>query len=204
MNAIVINGRGPLAAAILALLLGACTGLSSQPTSSPEATATAEVTAEPSPTAALPPTQTFSSTLHGISLSYPEGWTAQAATEPWTGAQANFGEPSADFLYDSTLTDHLFLSIASRPIGDSAPDEWIAKELKLFECTGSEPTAVDGADGLIGDADCNVVAVTTEGRGYVVALYTSGDEAWLSTTYDRGWFEEVLASVRLAPGDAID
>ena len=32
-----------------------------------------------------PLTQTYTS-MHGISVSYPEGWTARAATEPWTGA----------------------------------------------------------------------------------------------------------------------
>jgi hypothetical protein len=204
MSTIVTIGSGSFAAAILAVLLGACAGLGSQPTSSPEPTATPEATSHPtpSPTSAPPLTQTFTSTLHGFSMSYPEGWTAQAATEPWTGAQVNFGEPPADTLYDPTLTDHLFLSMASQPIGDSTPDDWVAEH--LFECTGSEPTAVDGATGLIGAGDCNTVAVTIDGRGYVISLYTSGDEAWLSSTYDRAWFEEVLATVQLHPEAAVD
>ena len=50
---------------------------------SPEPTASPEPS--PSPPASAPPlTQSFTSTQHGISVSYPEGWTAQAATEPWT------------------------------------------------------------------------------------------------------------------------
>lgn len=61
-----------------------------------------------------------------------------------------------------------------------------------------------GATGLIGAADCNVAAVTTDGRGYVVGLYTSGDEAWLSVTYNRAWFEELLATLQLRPEDAVD
>jgi hypothetical protein len=204
MNNIVTVGRGPVAAAALAVLLGACGGPGSQPTSSPEPTATPEATAErtPSPTPAPPLTQSFTSTLHGISMSYPEGWTAQDATELWTGEPFNFGEPPADTLYDPSLTDHLFLSMASQPIGDSTPDEWVAEH--LFECTGSEPAAVDGATGLIGAGDCNVVAVTTDGRGYIFALYTSGDEAWLGPTFDRAWFEEVLVTVQLHPEDAVD
>jgi hypothetical protein len=76
--------------------------------------------------------------------------------------------------------------------------------MTLYECMESEPTAMDGAAGLIGSSDCNVVAVTTDGRGYVVALYTSGDEAWLSSTFDRAWFEDVLATVQLHPEDAVD
>jgi hypothetical protein len=149
-------------------------------------------------------TQTFTSTLHGISMSYPEGWATQAATVPWSGGIANFREPIADNLYDPTLTDHLFLTIASQPVGDSTPDEWVAEKMTLDECAVTEPIAVDGATGLIGADDCNVAAVTTDGRGYLIVLYTSSDEAWLSVTYDRAWFEEVLATVQLQPEDAVD
>jgi hypothetical protein len=206
MNTIVINHRGPLIGAVLAVLLAACGGSNTQPTSTEVATPTPKATAEPtpSPTTAQPLTQAFTSALHGISLAYPEGWTAQPATQPWTGAQANFGEPPADFLYDPALTDHLFLSIASQPIGNSTPDEWVAQELTLYECTESESITVDGATGLIGAGDCNVTAVSTDGRGYVVALYTSGDEPWISVAYDRAWFEEVLGTVQLNPGEAVD
>jgi hypothetical protein len=179
-------------------------GVGQAMTPSPEPSPSATIQPTPSPRPAPPLTQSFTSTLHGISMSYPEGWTAQEATEPWTGAQANFGDPFADFLYDPALTDHLFLSIASRPIGESTPDEWVAQALTLYECTESEPTAVDGATGLIGAADCNVAAVTIDGRGYVVALYTSGDVPWQTAAYDRAWFEEVLATVQLHPEDAVD
>ena len=161
---------------------------------------------QPEAAAEAPPplTQTFTSTLHGISISYPDGWTTQPATESWTGAQPNFGDPPADFLYDPALTDHLFLSIASQPIGDATPDEWAAQELTLYECTGTEPTTVDGATGLIGAPDCDVVAVAMDGRGYVVALYTSGDDHEATAAYDRGWFEDVLATVQFQPEDAVD
>jgi hypothetical protein len=137
-------------------------------------------------------------------MSYPEGCTTQTATQPWTGDVLNFGAPQGDSLYDPTLTDHLFLTIASQPIGDSTPDEWAAEKLTLYECAGTEPFAVDGATGLIGADDCNVAAVTSDGRGYLIVLYTSGDEAWLSATYDRAWFEDVLATFQLRPEDAVD
>jgi hypothetical protein len=112
--------------------------------------------------------------------------------------------PQGDFLYDPARTDHLFLTIASQPIADSTPDEWAAEKVTLDECAATEPIAVDGATGLIGADDCNVAAVTAGGRGYLISLYTSGDEAWLSSTYDRAWFEEVLATVQLQPEDAVD
>ena len=155
-----------------------------------------------SPSPAPPLTQTFNSTLHGISVSYPEGWSKQAATVPWTGEYPNFGDPPADFLYDPTLTDHLFLMIASQPIGASTAEEWVAAHIE--GCGVTEPIAVDGATGLIGAEECNIAAVTIDGRGYHIQLYTSGDDAWLASTYDRAWFDEVLATVQLQPQDAVD
>jgi hypothetical protein len=162
----------------------------------------------PSPAASTPPApllnETFTSTLHGISLSYPEGWTAQAATEPWTGEVLIFRVPPADYLYDPTLTDHLFMAIASQPIGESTPDEWVAEKMSLEgDCPETAAIAVDGASGRIGAGDCSVAAVTSDGRGYLFWLYTSGDEAWLSVTYDRTWFMDVLATVDLHPEDAV-
>jgi hypothetical protein len=172
------------------------------PTPFPSASATSRPT--PSPTSAPPLTQSFTSTLHGFSISYPEGWITQSATAPWPGGPYDFRTPFGDFLYDPTLTDHLFLSIASQSIGDAPPDAWVAEKLTFEECTVTEPIAVDGATGLIGANGCNVAAVTIDGRGYLIWLYTSGDDAWLATTYDRAWFEEVLATIKLRPEDAVD
>jgi hypothetical protein len=169
-------------------------------TPSPSATSRATPSTQPAP----PLTQSFTSTRHGISMSYPEGWTAQAATEPWTGAPTwpSFGEPAGDFLYDPGREDHLFLGVASQPIGDSTPDEWVSQA--LTDCGDTEPTVVDGATGLIGAATCTQAAVTKDGRGYIIALYKSTDEPELASTYDRAWFEEVLATVQLNPQDAVD
>jgi hypothetical protein len=214
MNKIV--GLGLAAAAVVvavfvgAQLFGSSSGgLGSQPTPTPEPTATSEPTAtpepSPSPPASAPPlTQSFTSTLHGISVSYAEGWTAQAATEPWTDSTfpLEFGRPHADFLYDPTLRSDLFLTIASQPIGDSTPEDWVAEQMASDEgCTATEPIAVDGATALIGADECNVATVTTAGRGYWIQLYTGGDAP---VTYDKAWFEEILATVQLDPEDAAD
>ncbi len=142
--------------------------------------------------------------MHGISVSYPEGWTARAATEPWTdrpGVPESL-DPGFDALFDPVLTDHLFLAIASKPIGDSTPEEWVAA--LMAGCTTSEPIAVDGATGLIGGSDCDTVAVTTAGRGYSITLHKSDDDPVVVAPYDRAWFEEVLATVQLQPEDAVD
>jgi hypothetical protein len=221
MNKFLTIGLGAAAVVVLLViglqLLGSRgAGFGDAPSASPSAshaepTPTPEPTApsEPSPsTASAPPlTQSFTSTLHGISMSYPEGWTAQAATEPWTDRTFPllFGEPHADFLYDPTLESDLFLTIASQPIGDSTPEDWVAEQMASEEGCGAatEPIAVDGATGLIG-AECTVVVVTTAGRGYWIQLYTSGDDELAVAAYDGAWFEEFLATVQLQPEEAAD
>jgi hypothetical protein len=162
-----------------------------------------------SPATSPPPlTQTFTSPLHGISVSYPEGWIAQGATEPWTVGthQPNFTDAFADDLYDAVLTDHLFLSLASQPLGDSTPGAWVAEQMAGSDCSATEPIAVDGATGLTGtNRPCDgIVAVTTAGRGYLIVLRRSDDDASAVASYDRAWFEEVLATVQLQPSDAVD
>jgi hypothetical protein len=186
----------------------------------------AEPTPEPSDPWPTPPplTQSFTSTQHGISLSYPEGWTAQAATEPWTARTFSlaFGEPHADWLSDPTLTHTLFLTIASQPITDptlgdpidAILEEWVAEQMASDEgCTVTEPIAVDRAPGLIGADGCNVAVVATAnvtlgefsegtaGRGYWLQLYTG---VGAPATYDSAWFAEILATVQLHPEEAAD
>ena len=156
---------------------------------------------------APPLTQSFTSTLHGISMSYPEGWTAQAATEPWTDGTfpVLFSAPQADVLHDPALRDHLFLIFASQPIGGAAPEDWVAAQMASDEgCSDTEPITVDGAAGLIGAGDCSVAVVTTDGRGYWIQLLTSDDSPSAVAPYDQAWFEEVLATVQLHPEDAVD
>jgi hypothetical protein len=212
MNKIVTIGLGAAAVVVL-LFVGAqlfgspSAGLGGAPEASvAEPTATPEPS--PSPAPSPPPlTQSFTSTQHGISLSYPEGWTAQAATGPWMGSTfpLEFGQPHADWLSDPILGFNLFLTISSQPIGDSTPEDWAAEQIAGEEgCAATEPIAVDDATGLIGADECHVAVVTTAGRGYWIQLYRSGDAPAAVAPYDRAWFEEVLATVQLHPEDALD
>ena len=128
-------------------------------------------------------------------------WTAEAATEPWTepAFPLLLGAPHADFLYDPALESDLFLTIASQPIGDSTPDDWVADQLASEEgCGTTEPITVDVGTGQIG---CSLAVVTTGDRGYWIQLYT-GNSA--PAAFDRAWLEEVLATVQLQPEDASD
>lgn len=219
MNKLVPIGLG-VAAVVGVLFLGSqfigtpnggIGGPSGAPTATAQPTATLDPTvtpAVPTPTgpSAPPLTETFTSTQHGISLSYPEGWTAEAATEPWTDGTYSLvfdpRTPYIDYLFDPILTDHLFLNMASQPIGDATPEEWMAAQDE--ECTATEPIEVDGATGLIGGDGCDLAVVTVGGRGYLIHLYTSRDFSAAVAPYDRAWFEEVLGTVELHPEDAVD
>ena len=214
MNKFVSLGLGA-AAVVVALVIGAQVlgspapgGVGGAPSASPSPTPAPTATTEPSPSpiAAPPLTQTFTSPLHGISLSYPEGWTTQAATEPWTDGPNShpYTDPQADRLYDATQPTGTFLTIASQPIGDSTPGDWIAVQMAEWECTATEPIAVGEASGLIGSEGCDLAVVTTDGRGYWISLRTSDDDPSAVAAYDRAWFEEVLATVQLQPEDAVD
>jgi hypothetical protein len=181
-------------------------GPASQPPAS-EAASEAPPSAAPSPISAPPLTQSFTSPLHGISMSYPEGWTTQAATEPWTDRTLpfDFRIPQADFLHDGSFS--LNLVFGSQPIGDSTPEDWVAEQMASEEAcpaTATEPITVDGASGLIGEGDCDIAVVTTDGRGYVILAGISNDVPSIAALYDRSWFQEVLASVKLNPEDAVD
>jgi hypothetical protein len=176
------------------------TAATTVPTAPPSAAATSRPT--PSPSLAPPLSQTFTSGIHRYSVSYPAGWSTKAATKPWTGPLTlSFGEATHDFLYDPALTDHLFLSVASQPLGKTKADAWAAQQMASEEgCAQTAPVTIDGATGLIGSSGCDLAVVTTGGRGYAFRLYTSGDDPGVDVAYNRAWFEELLATVQLQPG----
>jgi len=212
MNRFITYGLGAVAVVAI-LIIGAQLmrtpetnpGAGSTPTARPSATERTQPSA--SPTTAPPLSQSFTSSLNGISMSYPAGWKAQAATKPWTNKTfpvVFLANKQADFLYDPTLRDHLFLNFASQPIGNATPEAWVARQMASDEgCADTEPITVDGAAGLIGTGGCTIAVVTTDGRGYWIQVLTSGDEAWLGTAFDRAWFEDLLATVQLHPKDAV-
>jgi hypothetical protein len=138
-------------------------------------------------------------------VSYPDGWTARAATEPWTDRPGvpQFLHPGFDVLKDPVRDGELFLYVASRPTGETTPQDWVDWITMEGRCPTTEPIVVDGATGVIG---CSSVNVTTAGRDYLIGLYSPNiNEATAaeSSRY-RAWFEGVLATVQLHPEDAVD
>jgi hypothetical protein len=188
---------GALGLAILGL--GSGPGVGGQPSPSP--------TASPEPDASAPPPlgATFTSTIHGLTISYPRGWTTIPATEPWTSMeQFNMGS-SLDHVWDPSLQDHLSVNLGSQPL-DGKPGETWATEFfghpELAGGCGGAPQAitVDGANGLV----CTgLAAIWTRDRGYVVWLYQSPDDPWTKQYYDQAWFRGVLDTVQLRPEDAV-
>jgi hypothetical protein len=185
--------------------VGAPPAPSASPSAPPEPSPSPEPNPSPTPPPTVPPLSgTFTSTLHGISLATPDGWTTQPATEAWDGAPfPDYGDPSVDLIHDPVRRGELWLMVASRPLGAADPAQWPADQLAALECV-TVPLSVDGATGLIGAefdrTDCSAVFVATGGRGYMIRLYDSTG----LPGYDRAWFDEVLAAVDLRPEDAVD
>ncbi|HET9852384.1 MAG TPA: hypothetical protein VFP56_07755 [Candidatus Limnocylindrales bacterium] len=166
------------------------------PPSTPEPT--------PSQTGYVPPPLSglFISEMHGIHISYPAGWIVRAATEPWTtDGEPAFTSLAGDVIYDPDLGDGLFLTLASQPLGDMSFEEWSTAVLD-DACSDVGPTVVDGAAGV----DCGPgteVLVSRDGRGYLIMLRTSQDVQLVG--FDAtDWFSGVLATVQLAPEDAVE
>lgn len=144
-----------------------------------------------------PLTETYTSTVHGLSIAYPEGWTTRPATEPGSVGDADFASPAGDVIHDPVLQDHLFIALESEPLDGQAGTAWATAILNADEgCAAVEPESItiDGASGL----RCGALALTWTGdRGFSIRLYTSGDEPWLEDAYDQAWFGDLLATVRL-------
>ena len=181
-------------------------------TSSPTTTPTQAPAATARPTelagAHVPPalTETFISGIHGLSISYPAGWSAKAATEPWTVPDPpHFGTSVMDFLYDPARDDHFFLQLGSQALGDIRIEDWMAEFIANEGCAVARESVVADADSST-LYNCYLAVVSRGGRGYFVWMYTSGDDADLEAFDADGgpaWFEEILATVELHPEDAV-
>jgi hypothetical protein len=165
---------------------------------SPSPSATPSPIASPSAPPAL--TESYTSAVHGFTVSYPAGWNVRAASQPWTAGIPFQGSPFADVIEPS---GNRFLLVASQPLGGTSGEAWSDAVSSNPEwgdtCEpASEPVTVDGASGMI-VTHCDgalTALVAVADRGYLVVLY-GFDES-------EAWFREILASLRLAPESAVD
>ena len=204
LAAVVVIAVGALGLSVLAPR--SPSGVGGQPSVTPSPSPSPTFGATIVPASAPPLSQTFTSERHGFSMSYPAGWDTMPASAPWTTGYPNFGMPEGDFVFDARLADHLFIAAASRPLGADDPAQWPATT--LTEMAGADecplplqPITIDGSAGQL----CGSIAATSAGdRGYLFALYTSGDDPSAVAAYDDAFFRSVLATVQLTPETAND
>ena len=140
-------------------------------------------------------TEAFTSTLHGMSVSYPDGWVPEAATEPWpAGGIVQQETPFGDVIEDGSAGDTAFIALASQPLAGKPLNEWVADYEPFTECGPAEPVVVDGAHGVVGH-NCQMALVSEGDRVFLI---------WLYRIDDPNWFQEILATVKLDPKAAVD
>ena len=182
-----------------------------QPTASPSASASPTPSTSPSSSSVSPTelTETFTSERYGFSISYPAGWVPRPATSPWTASFPDFGSTAGDVIYDPVLESDLWIVVASQPLAEGTTStQWVDDMLAagiagLDSCDPPiEPVTIDGNQGR--RCGSPAAAVTAGGRGYAILLYVSGDNPAVLAAYDQAYFDEILASLRLQPEDAVD
>ena len=165
-------------------------------------------TASPSPSPSTSPPsapvpaldESFTSALHGYTISHPAPWTATPATQAWT--------TDGPFLQDSEFADifrpaggpNSFLGVASQALDGESGAEWAAGVSRSSEWDDScqpatEQVTIDEAPGnVVVHCDGTLTALAwIEDRGYLIVLYGIDD---------RAWFDAVLGTIQLEPSDA--
>ena len=182
-----------------------------QPTASPSASASPTPGTSPSSSSVSPTelTETFTSERFGFSISYPAGWVPRPATDAWTTGFPQYVSTNGDVIYEPVLGGDLWIVVASQPLADgTSSTQWVDDVLatgigELDSCDPPiEPVTIDGNQGK--RCGSPAAAVVAGGRGYAVLLYVGGDDSALADTYDRAFFDEILATVRLQPENAVE
>jgi hypothetical protein len=198
---------GAAAVALVAVLAVAFWQLNSfgvgHATSTPTPSPSTQASQSPAGYTVPPLTQTFTSTIYGLSISYPQGWKASAGTTPWTFDAGAYREPLGDLIEDPAR-ENLFLKLASQPLGGTAFDQWAATVLAGRGCTGAASSIViGGANGLV-NGSCYTAVVASGDRGYLIGAHWNADLPELRSVGWVGWFQDVLATVHLDPAKAVD
>jgi hypothetical protein len=186
-------------------------GVGGQPIASPSASASPTPGTSPSDSPVSPPalTGTYTSDRYGFSISYPAGWVPRPATDAWTTGFPDFASTTGDVIYDPALEGNLWIVVASQPLAEGTTStQWVDDLLAagiggLDSCDPPiEPVTIDGNQGR--RCGSPSAAVAAGGRGYAVVLYVSGDDPAVVAAYDQAYFDEILATLRLQPQDAVD
>ena len=138
-------------------------------------------------------TGTYTSDVHGITVSYPGEWTTRPATEPWVAGDLTLDAAFADSIVDAS--DDPAIVVTSQPLNDKTPSAWAAEFLSTRPCGVAERYTIAGVDGVITECeDGHHAVVSVEERAYVI---------WLYRIVDIDYFKEILGTVELDPGSAL-
>jgi hypothetical protein len=205
ITAVAVVAVGALGLAILRPGSGAVGGPTVQPSVPPNPSPSSRAGPSATPSTAPALTESFTSPINGLSVSYPAGWIVRAATEPWTSGSPEDDKPYVDNINDgSTSGTSTFLVIASQqfPAGGGArwSTDYLAGNAKNpCGAMATEPVTVDGVGGVI-DIHCPAfyyeAILTGPDRGYAISLY--------GPSPDLAWFKQILATVKLHPENAAD
>jgi hypothetical protein len=168
------------------------------------------------PIAVPPLTETFVSTRNGISIRYPAGWTVRPATTSWPpDIFLPIGNSALD---DLRRPGEARVTLASQRLGvGQTEDDWLAAYVPPYQ--GPKPCAtdprtsprlrIDGLSAYLNVAGCPMPAdtkfsvpdvqygalVVARGRVYLISL---------DGNVDLGYFEAIVATIRLDPASALD
>jgi hypothetical protein len=171
--------------------------------------------ASASPIPVPPLTETFVSTRNGFSVRYPEGWSTRAATTSWLpNTLVPMGSPAFDELEFQGVAR---LVVASQRLKAGQTEaSWLAsfgQDYFLRRCSGDRAAwprvTVDGRSGYLDLNACPLPAdedFSTPDVAFDVIVFAA-DRVYrigLDGVVDLGYFEAILATVRLDPASAID
>ncbi len=203
--AVVVIAVGALGLSVLGPPSSSNVGGQPSASPSPSPSPTFRATNTPEPPAAL--TETYTSERYGFSISYPTGWVTRPASDPWTAEYPDFGPDDWRHHPRPGPLGDLWIMVASQPLAGKTASQWLDDLLAGLsgagECdTPIEPFTIDGNQGRL---VCGAMAATSAGdRGYLIWLYTGGDNPAAVAGYDQAYFEDILATLQLQPEDAVD
>jgi hypothetical protein len=159
--------------------------------------------------------ETFVSTRNGFSVRYPAGWSTRPATTSWL--PDTFVPPENPALDELKLDGVARLVVASQRLESGQTEaSWLAsfgQEYFLRRCSGERDAwprvTVDGRSGYLDLNACPRPAdnkFSTPDIAFDVIVF-AGDRVYrigLDGVVDLGYFEAILATVRLDPASAID
>jgi hypothetical protein len=135
-------------------------------------------------------TESYASAVHGMSVSYPQGWNLRPATEPWFEGELTLESTFADVI--SNPSGYPFIAMASAALGEKSGLAWTETFLQSRPCGTSRAFRLDALQAQIVECEAGAhVVAADDSRGLVVWLYTSDQPS----TEAVEWFIEMIDTI---------